>query len=76
MKTSIKTLIATSLTAIVLSSAVFTTNVSATEKEPDAISKISAFKRISVKGKCRSNHYPAEITQAFLILMIIQEQPK
>jgi superfamily II helicase len=50
MKTSIKTLIATSLTAIVLSSAVFTTNVSATEKEPDAILKISAFKRISVKG--------------------------
>ncbi|WP_426329986.1 GIN domain-containing protein [Pedobacter sp. R-06] len=50
MKTSIKTLIATSLTAIVLSSAVFTTNVSAAEKEPDAILKISAFKRISVKG--------------------------
>lgn len=50
MKTSIKTLIATSLTAIVLSSALFTTNVSATEKEPDAILKISAFKRISVKG--------------------------
>jgi hypothetical protein len=50
MKTSIKTLIATSLTAIVLSSALFTTSVSATEKEPDAILKISAFKRISVKG--------------------------
>lgn len=50
MKTSIKTLIATSLTAIVLSSAVFTISVSATEKEPDAILKISAFKRISVKG--------------------------
>ncbi|NMN37303.1 DUF2807 domain-containing protein [Pedobacter riviphilus] len=50
MKTSIKTLIATSLTAIVLSSALFTTNVSAMEKEPDAILKISAFKRISVKG--------------------------
>jgi len=50
MKTSIKTLIASSLTAIVLSSAIFTTNVSATEKEPDAILKISAFKRISVKG--------------------------
>ena len=50
MRTSIKTLIATSLTAIVLSSAVFTTSVSATEKEPDAILKISAFKRISVKG--------------------------
>lgn len=50
MKTSIKTLIATSLTAIVLSSALFTTSVSAIEKEPDAILKISAFKRISVKG--------------------------
>ncbi|NII83437.1 DUF2807 domain-containing protein [Pedobacter sp. SG908] len=50
MKTSIKTLIATSLTAIVLSSALFTTNASAMEKEPDAILKISAFKRISVKG--------------------------
>jgi hypothetical protein len=50
MKTSIKTLIATSLTAIVLSSAVFATSVSATEKEPVTISKISAFKRISVKG--------------------------
>ncbi|MBB6238830.1 hypothetical protein HDC90_003477 [Pedobacter sp. AK013] len=50
MKTSIKTLITTSLTAIVLSSAVFTASVSAMEKEPDAILKISAFKRISVKG--------------------------
>jgi hypothetical protein len=50
MKTSIKTLIATSLTAIVLSSAVFTTSVSATEKGPETISKIAAFKRISVKG--------------------------
>ncbi len=50
MKTSIKTLIATSLTAIVLSSAVFTTSVSATEKEPVTIAKIKAFKRISVKG--------------------------
>jgi superfamily II helicase len=50
MKTAIKTLIATSLTAIVLSSALFTTSVSAVEKEPDAIIKISAFKRISVTG--------------------------
>lgn len=50
MKTSIKTLIATSLTAIVLSSAVFTTSVSATEKEPVTIAKIKAFKRISVSG--------------------------
>lgn len=50
MKTSIKSLIATSLTAIVLSSAVFTTSVSATEKEPVTIAKIKAFKRISVNG--------------------------
>ncbi|WP_293787022.1 DUF2807 domain-containing protein [uncultured Pedobacter sp.] len=50
MKTAIKTLLTTSLTAIVLSSAVLTTNVSAKEKEPDAIIKISDFKRISVKG--------------------------
>ncbi|QIL37815.1 hypothetical protein G7074_00030 [Pedobacter sp. HDW13] len=50
MKTSIKSLIATSLTAIVLSSALFTTSVSATEKEPEKIIKISDFKRISVKG--------------------------
>jgi superfamily II helicase len=50
MKTSIKSLIATSLTAIVLSSAVFTTSVSATEKGPETILKIAAFKRVSVKG--------------------------
>ncbi|WP_412468170.1 GIN domain-containing protein [Pedobacter sp. KLB.chiD] len=50
MKTTIKTLLTTSLTAIVLSSAVFTTNVSAKEKEPDANIKLSDFKRISVKG--------------------------
>jgi len=50
MKTSIKTLIATTLTAIVLSSAVFATSVSATEKEPEKNIKISDFKRISVKG--------------------------
>lgn len=50
MKTSIKSLIATSLTAIVLSSAVFTTSVSASEKEPVTIAKIKAFKRISVNG--------------------------
>jgi len=50
MKTSIKTLIATSLTAIVLSSAVFTTSVSATEKTPEISVKIAAFKRVSVKG--------------------------
>jgi len=50
MKTSIKSLIATTLTAIVLSSAVFTTSVSATEKDPESISKLTAFKRVSVKG--------------------------
>lgn len=50
MKTSIKTLIATTLTAIVLSSALFTTTVSATEKEPEKNIKIADFKRISVKG--------------------------
>jgi len=50
MKTSIKTLISTTLTAIVLSSALFTTSVSATEKEPENTIKIADFKRISVKG--------------------------
>ncbi|MGM9479238.1 GIN domain-containing protein [Pedobacter sp. GSP4] len=50
MKTSIKTLIATSLTAIVLSSALFATSVSATEKEPVKTLKIADFKRVSVKG--------------------------
>lgn len=50
MKTSIKTLIATTLTAIVLSSVLFTTTVSATEKEPEKNIKIADFKRISVKG--------------------------
>ncbi|SDC30146.1 GIN domain-containing protein [Pedobacter soli] len=50
MKTSIKTLIATTLTALVLSSALFTTTVSATEKEPEKNIKIADFKRISVKG--------------------------
>lgn len=50
MKNSIKTLIATTLTAIVLSSALFTTTVSATEKEPEKNIKIADFKRISVKG--------------------------
>ncbi|KQM76948.1 hypothetical protein ASE74_16880 [Pedobacter sp. Leaf216] len=50
MKTSFKTLIATSLTAIVLTSAAFTTSVSAREKDPENIIKIAAFKRVSVKG--------------------------
>jgi len=50
MKTSIKTLIASSLTAVVLSSALFITNVYATEKSPVKISTASGFKRVSVKG--------------------------
>jgi len=50
MKTSIKTLIATSLTAIVLSSAVFSTSVSATEKETVKTCVLGNFKRVSVKG--------------------------
>ncbi|GGH02046.1 GIN domain-containing protein [Pedobacter zeae] len=50
MKTSIKTLIATALTAIALSSAAFTSPVSATEKEPGTILKAADYKKISVKG--------------------------
>jgi len=50
MKTTIKTLLSTSLIAFALSSSLSVTNVSAIEKKPDAIIKISAFKRISVKG--------------------------
>ncbi|WP_029284432.1 GIN domain-containing protein [Pedobacter sp. R20-19] len=50
MKTSIKTLIATSLTAIVLSTAVFSTRVSASEIHPLTISAVGNFKKVSVKG--------------------------
>ncbi|GGE47326.1 hypothetical protein EV200_104238 [Pedobacter psychrotolerans] len=50
MKTSIKTLIATSLTAIILSTAVFSTSVSASEVHPLTISALSSFKKVSVKG--------------------------
>ena len=50
MKTTIKTLLSTSLIAFALSSSLLVTTVSAIEKKPDAIIKISAFKRISVKG--------------------------
>lgn len=50
MKTSIKTLIATSLTAIVLSTAVFSTSVSASEIHPLTISAVGNFKKVSVKG--------------------------
>ncbi|MBC6112048.1 GIN domain-containing protein [Pedobacter fastidiosus] len=50
MKTSIKTLIASSLTAIVLSTAMFTTSVSAADKITKTVSAPTNFKRISVKG--------------------------
>jgi len=51
MKTSIKTLIATSLTAIVLTSSAFTSSVIASEKKPAAsASTPEAFKKITVKG--------------------------
>ncbi|SDF90309.1 hypothetical protein SAMN05421827_10259 [Pedobacter terrae] len=50
MKTTIKTLLTASLMAFALSSAVFITNVSAIEKDPDATMKISTFKKISVEG--------------------------
>ncbi len=50
MKTTIKTLLATSLIAFSLSSALFITNVSAIEKDPDVTMKISEFKKISVEG--------------------------
>ncbi|MFD2286806.1 hypothetical protein GJU39_14425 [Pedobacter petrophilus] len=50
MKTSIKTLIATSLTAIVLSTTVFSTNVSASTVRPLAVSAVKGFKKISIGG--------------------------
>jgi len=50
MKTSIKTLIASSLTAIVLSAGVFSNSVSATEGVPVKVSTVGNFKRVSVKG--------------------------
>lgn len=50
MKTSIKTLIATSLTAIVLSTAVFSTSVSAAPVTPLAISAVKIFKKVSISG--------------------------
>ncbi|WP_231459903.1 GIN domain-containing protein [Pedobacter sp. Leaf132] len=51
MKTSIKTLIATSLTVITLTTSVFSSSVMANEKKPIAtVSAPSNFKRISVKG--------------------------
>jgi hypothetical protein len=50
MKTSIKTLIATSLTAIVLSVAVSSTTVSASTVTPLSISAVKGFKKISIGG--------------------------
>ncbi|MFW0717920.1 GIN domain-containing protein [Pedobacter sp. N23S346] len=50
MKTSIKTLIATSLTAIILSTGVFATSASAASVNPLAISAVRGFKKVSVSG--------------------------
>ncbi|MCX2475943.1 DUF2807 domain-containing protein [Pedobacter sp. MC2016-05] len=50
MKTSIKTLITSSFTAIVLSTTLFSTSISATEVAPVKVSRVGDFKRISVKG--------------------------
>lgn len=50
MKTSIKTLVSSALTAIVLSSALLATNVSANEKKPVVVSAPSGFKKIILKG--------------------------
>jgi Putative auto-transporter adhesin, head GIN domain len=50
MKTTIKTLLTTSLIVFALTSALSITHVSAIEKDPNVTIKISAFKTISVKG--------------------------
>lgn len=50
MKTSIKTLIASSLTAIVLSTAVLSANASAIEKLPVKESSIGQIRRVCIKG--------------------------
>ncbi|WP_231460155.1 GIN domain-containing protein [Pedobacter sp. Leaf132] len=51
MKTSIKTLFATSLTVITLTTSVFSTSLMANEKKPvTTVSAPSNFKRISVQG--------------------------
>lgn len=50
MKTSIKTLIATSLTAISLTVSIFTASATAREKKPTTISVPASFKRVTVKG--------------------------
>jgi len=50
MKTSIKTLIASALSAIVLSTTLLATTASADERKPVKVSTVASFKRISVKG--------------------------
>lgn len=50
MKTSIKTLIAASLTAIVLSTTVCSISVSAAPVTPLAISAVKSFKKVSISG--------------------------
>ena len=50
MKTSIKTLIAASLTAIVLSTTVSSISVSAAPVTPLAISAVKSFKKVSISG--------------------------
>jgi len=50
MKTSIKTLIATSLTAVVMSTAMVTSTVSALEVAPVESPKTNNFRKITVKG--------------------------
>ena len=51
MKTSIKTLIATSLTTIILTSAIFATSTMAAEQEPETASVTAIpFKKVVVKG--------------------------
>ncbi|MDY0904427.1 GIN domain-containing protein [Pedobacter sp. CFBP9032] len=50
MKTSIKTLIAASLTAIVLSTTVCSTSVLAAPVTPLAISAVKSFKKVSISG--------------------------
>ncbi|WP_316761247.1 GIN domain-containing protein [Pedobacter aquatilis] len=50
MKTSIKTLIATSLTAIVLTTPIFAASAKNIKKKPTTTSVPASFKRVSVKG--------------------------
>jgi hypothetical protein len=50
MKTSIKTLVSSALTAIVLSSALLVTSASANETKPAVVSAPTGFKKIILKG--------------------------